>query len=886
MTSVSEMNQAERVELILHQLHVLPTLSPIAARLLQLTSDDESDVRDVVQVIESDPALTAKVLSLVRRAHRGVSSRVDTVDRAVVLLGFETVRGAVLSLEVYRLFPIDDESADADTPHPRDNGGELRPGSGLGPPDQEAGRPGNRLMRTRLWLHCVAVAAAAELIVEAAGRDLDVCRPEAFVCGLLHDLGKLALDRILPRSFAQAMELSDRHMTGIAEMERRVIGLDHHTAGKRLAEQWKMPHVLQDVMWLHGQPFDTLPDLAHRRMIGLISLADAIARWQHIGCSGNHAGPGDLARLCSYIDLDPTILDAVVPRLHEAVEQRTAILGLHDTPSRTLFMESITRANRALGRINETLDRRSRLAVQQERVLRAISTFHEDVAPGQSLMSVCGQVVASAAREWGPGYFAVLCPVPQSDSWQICQFSPEGRPLRTQVVEPPPGAEDELSTLDDDMQVSVGMLSLLPWLSEFLGDASDVRQVRLLPLRCGRGLSAILMHDRDITGLGFTRVQLLAICETWASAIAAARQHEGAKRLGEQLAESNRILTETQSKLARTQLMAALGELAAGAAHEMNNPLTVISGRSQVLAMQLSDRRHRTMAEQIVKQAHRLSDLITSLHLFAEPPTPSRAPVALPEVIGRAVRQAQQRKDSSIPINVRLTGNLPLAEIDADQIGLALFELIVNALEAEGASNVSVQAQIAADDDRLVITVTDDGGGMSASTLSHAFDPFFSEKPAGRQPGLGLARAQRLVDAHGGTIEIDSRVKQGTTARILLGRWRCGPAGAGASSGGGGGPGGAEPPRTPNRGPRKANVIRQELPSVVASTSAGGDDTAAAMRSDRERSVPTVSHAEPDRATDTAGPKRRNARTSEDDTATSGGDPGRPEAAAPAMPWP
>ncbi|MFW5652544.1 MAG: HDOD domain-containing protein, partial [Planctomycetota bacterium] len=789
MTSVSEMNQAERVELILHQLHALPTLSPIATRLLQLTADDESDVRDVVQVIESDPALTAKVLSLLRRANRGVSAKVDTVDRAVVMLGFETVRGAVLSLEVYHLFPNEEDhneerqtSASISSGNRRSRGAEgegiatgTGGGGGLAPPDTDAGRASSRQMRTRLWMHCLAVATAAELLTEFGGRRLDALRGEAFVCGLLHDLGKLALDRVLPRSFAQAMELADRHITGIAEMERRVIGLDHHTAGKRLAEQWKMPHVLQDVMWLHGQPYETLPDLPHRRMIGLISLADAIARWQHIGCSGNHAGPGDLAALCRNIEIDPAVLDEVVPRLHETIEERSAIIGLNDVPSRSLFLDSIMRANRTLGRINETLDRRSRLAVQQERVLRAISGFHEDVAPGQSLMSVCGQVIASAAREWGQGFFAVLCPVTQSDSWQICQFSPDGRPLRTQIVEPPPGAEDELGTLDDDMQVSVGMLSVLPWLSEFLADASDVRNVRLLPLRCGRGLSAILIHDRNIASLGFTRVQLLALCETWASAISAARQHEGAKRLGEQLAESNRILTETQSKLARTQLLAALGELAAGAAHEMNNPLTVISGRSQVLAMQSTDRRHRKMAEQIVEQAHRLSDLITSLHLFAEPPSPNRVAVNLPEVIGAAVRQARHRKDTSVPINVRLSGRLPTVEIDQDQIGLALFELIVNALEAEGTTNVGVQAQIEPDDDRLVITVTDDGAGMSASTLSHAFDPFFSEKPAGRQPGLGLARAQRLVDAHGGTIEIDSRQKRGTTARILISRWRSTP---------------------------------------------------------------------------------------------------------------
>ena len=92
----------------------------------------------------------------------------------------------------------------------------------------------------------------------------------------------------------------------------------------------------------------------------------------------------------------------------------------------------------------------------------------------------------------------------------------------------------------------------------------------------------MLLHDCPIDGRE-AREQLEALGRTWAAAIAAGAQHEGAKRLGEQLAEANRALVETQNELTRSQALAALGEIAAGAAHEMNNPLTVISGHRFVL---------------------------------------------------------------------------------------------------------------------------------------------------------------------------------------------------------------------------------------------------------------------------------------------------------------
>src|SRR5262244_2925464 len=153
----------KRVELILQQLEDLPTLPAVAVRVLEVTSNESSDAKEVVQLIESDPSLTARILQLVHRADSGVRGEVTTVERAVVLLGFEAVRSAVLAISVFETFKQTESNSTT---------------------------PPAAFKHEAFWKHCIAVAAAAELIAEAS-KDSAINPSEAFVCGLLHDLGKI-----------------------------------------------------------------------------------------------------------------------------------------------------------------------------------------------------------------------------------------------------------------------------------------------------------------------------------------------------------------------------------------------------------------------------------------------------------------------------------------------------------------------------------------------------------------------------------------------------------------------------------------------------------------------------------------------------------------------
>ncbi len=734
--------QVRRVELILQQLEALPTLSSVAVRLLDLTTSETSEAKEVIQLVGSDPALSSKVLKMCRCHSRGRASIVKSVDRAVVLLGFEAVRSAVLSVQVFELF---DGMPSA--------GGEVRG-------DQPV------FDRVMFWQHSMAVGIACEMLVESTNLRGRLSRGEAYISGLLHDLGQLTLHLIMPASFDRVIELAESQGIPLDQACRRIIGIDSHTAGKRLAEHWHLPNSLGDVLWLHGQPFNSLPDLPHRDMIELVSLGDAIVRRQHISTVGHTPGGEDLEAMCGHLGIDAKVVDKIVPKLHDELRARAESLGLNVETNTDMLLRSVSRANEVLGRVNATMRQRTATADMQARVLKAIAEFHASAMPSGSVVSVLGKVVQSVAETYGDGFFGMLYQARSDQPWQFFQFAADGRVLRSDLIARPfaPKSVDELG---DDMQVSMQALGLLPWLSDYLSDANNLQDVRLLALKCGWGVSAVLFHELAVDGRT-DRLHLEALSRTWGAAIAAAAQHQGAKRLGEELAETNRMLTGTQDQLARAKAMAAVGEIAAGAAHEMNNPLMVISGRSQLLAHRLEDPELKSMAQQVFERAHELSDMITALRSFSEPVFPEIGSTDLAALLGQVVNEISAKTEEKGRVSLVIEEQLPQIPVDPAQIADAVQELVRNAFEADPSTQVEVRVQIDRLDGRLKIQVSDNGPGLSEHALAHAFDPFFSEKPAGRQPGLGLAVAQRLVEAHDGRLTLENNPAGGATATIWL----------------------------------------------------------------------------------------------------------------------
>jgi signal transduction histidine kinase len=350
------------------------------------------------------------------------------------------------------------------------------------------------------------------------------------------------------------------------------------------------------------------------------------------------------------------------------------------------------------------------------------------------------------------------------------QFNRAGKQIKSEFVTPGAGARP-LAGYTHSHPVSASLMGLFPWIGQHLVHRDDLPRLSVLQLPCGWGAGAMLVHEQqNVAAVSVSApAQLEAMRHTWGAAIAAAAQHQGARRLAEQLASSNRQLVETQSALADHQSMARLGEMAAGAAHEMNNPLAIIAGRAQLLSQKLTfGSKEKADAELIWQQADRLSELITALRLFADPPDPKITKVNGADVLEDAVIMMKRRVPQAPAIRVTGIELAPLLSTDREHLASSIAELLINAVDAQPKTAVRVQASVDPLNDRLIILVKDDGVGMNAQTLEHAFDPFFSAKPAGRQVGLGLARARRLVESLGGEIELSSQPDRGCCARLAV----------------------------------------------------------------------------------------------------------------------
>jgi signal transduction histidine kinase/HD-like signal output (HDOD) protein len=750
--AATTLDRARQVEMILERVRTLPTLSPVAARLLSIGTIDEVLIGDVVKIIESDPALSARILGLCRKADRGLGDRITTVKRAVLMLGIEAVRAAALSVSVYDLMTGEDEAAREalDTAVAGDTA------------------PAKRTFdRKGFWKHSIAVACAAELIAQVNPK-LRVMPEEAFLAGLLHDVGKLVLDLVLPRSYERVLEVAHRRGCDSSAVERAVLGLDHHTAGKRVTEHWGLPEAIQHVVWMHGQPLAALPEGPDRNLIGAVTVAKAVCRGLHLGWPGDFGQAPDAERLWAELGLKAGGPSHIAGPLHGAIADRLKVLGLDDTTPPGLLLESLSNANRQLSDLNSALQERAVMSHSQARVLEAIDQFHAMSPAARTIAETMGVVAKSAWRAFGAGFYAVLAQGEGEDVWRMVQLDASGDPMAVCLLDAPPervgGAR--LSELASGSQLNVAVLGLLPWLSDHLLHASDLRKLRLLPLT-GGGPPAILINDRDIAE-GLAPGALRAVTATWGAAMAAAAERERTRRLHEQLVESGRAIAEMQARLAEQESMVRLGQTTAGAAHEMNNPLTVIAGHGQLLMSRLENERDKSAARAIAEAAKDLSSMISSLHLLSQTPVAQARPVRMAEVVTRAVANARQKSGKQTTVTQRV--EVKEAHLDPDLAAGVLTELVANAMEAcpEGPVTVTVAVR----EGSLVIEVADLGPGLTHKARQHAFDPFFSERPAGRGRGLGLTRAQRMAVAMGGGIALEDGAGGGVRAVLALPEWK------------------------------------------------------------------------------------------------------------------
>src|SRR5215469_2242112 len=221
--------------------------------------------------------------------------------------------------------------------------------------------------------------------------------------------------------------------------------------------------------------------------------------------------------------------------------------------------------------------------------------------------------------------------------------------------------------------------------------------------------------------------------------------------------------------------LAALGEMAAGLAHEIRNPLGAIKGAAQCLEPRPRAGEEGEFLDVIVEEVNRLNGVVTQFLDYARPLKQSFGTVDLNEVVGRTIRLIQNEVPARIALVVELGENLPAVEGDPEQLKQVLINLVQNAIQALGTAPGTIRvrtrgperfADLRASGEFVEIDVADDGPGIPPEQQPNIFVPFFTTKQKGT--GLGLAICQRIVKNHGGTISVQSKVGEGSTFVVRL----------------------------------------------------------------------------------------------------------------------
>ena len=251
------------------------------------------------------------------------------------------------------------------------------------------------------------------------------------------------------------------------------------------------------------------------------------------------------------------------------------------------------------------------------------------------------------------------------------------------------------------------------------------------------------------------------------------RQAKRYRLLAEELAETNRRLEQAQEEARRSERLAALGQLTAGLAHEIRNPLAVIKGSAETLTRRLesADPLTTEVAGYISSEVNRLNTIVTRFLNFARPLKLERRPTQIPPLLDRALKVAYERwPEAKVEVAQQYSENLPEMSVDPDLCEQAFVNLVLNAYEAmtDTGGRLTVRVGAANSDGRrgVEVGIEDTGPGIPPELHGQIFNPFFTTKKEG--VGLGLSLVSKIVDDHRGWIRISSGPGKGACFRLFL----------------------------------------------------------------------------------------------------------------------
>jgi HD-like signal output (HDOD) protein len=276
-TQEAHIVKRKKPEALLKGLVELSSLPFIYIKINEAVNNPLSSIQDISEIISGDPGLTSRLLRLVNSAFYGFRSKVDTVSRALLMVGTQQIRDLALATSVMSLFK---------------------------------GIPGHLVSMESLWRHSVACGLAARMLATGLRRDTNV--ELFFTAGIVHDIGRLVIYKKIPETAQEMILRCKTNKEPLYVVEKEVLGFDHSDLGRMLAQSWNLPPSLEEVLACHHCPWEAKQ---YPVETGVIHIADYIAHAMQLGDSGEWYVPSLDENVWELSGIPASVLSSLPDRL-------------------------------------------------------------------------------------------------------------------------------------------------------------------------------------------------------------------------------------------------------------------------------------------------------------------------------------------------------------------------------------------------------------------------------------------------------------------------------------------------------------------------------------------------------------------------------------------
>jgi len=717
-----------------------PTLPEILVKLLDACEDEERPLYEIADIISKDPILSFKVLQLVNSAYYGLRHTFTSIEQAVIYLGANSIKNIAVTTAIYQVF------------------------------EYEKIKKVRRFSWREFWWHSLLCATLAKRIarqIEFANLD------EAYLSGLLHDIGRIVLISTFPQEHQTILEKTESS-ENVLWAEKQLIGVTHCEVGAWLVRKWQLTSLLADAIKYHHQPAERIAESFP--LIKIIYFANLLSQQQDEDIIQE---TGDVV-----LGLREAEISELASGATEEVEQIAHSLGIGIRQPREA-KEPQQKKNAATaavedgdsggagfsgqadmrGRVQESdfkAEKELRLRVKNISLLSAFLEELMKAGESEKMIEVFERSV-KVLFELKKVLFFLLDRQKVLLKGTTSATNPY-RQMSRDLIMPTKGRSSRLVKAyhgqeTDCLEKNGKVLSMI---DEQVLAVFNAEKALIIPIKAdNKPLGIILLGEPD-SGLDLSEsdMKLVQII---------------ARQLGLCL-YLERMKKEQQAEI-ESERRAAISMTARKFAHEVNNPLGIISNYLTSLKLKLVDEKNIQEELGIIdEEIHRISSMVNQLDLFSQPVSAERKEIDVNFELRKILKLLRPSLFNSAATTVSFNPQeqLPSLQTSPEGFKQIIINLLKNAVEAmsDGGGVIVSTQEISADDSvaqaaGIEVSICDNGPGLPDTVRENLYKPFLTTK-SDNHSGLGLSIVNNAVQSMGGKISCISDRKQGTTFTLFF----------------------------------------------------------------------------------------------------------------------